>query len=101
MIVLDWPGLPTAKRLTFSGLALLGLYLLRRTYAAVHALRTQDPLKFVGHVGFVLISLFDGFAIVSALDLHLPGVAVALSAVLGVVVGVVAVRRAGRIVVPR
>ncbi len=41
----------------------------------------EDQLKVIGHVGFVPISLFDGFAIVSALDLHAPGWLVAVGAV--------------------
>jgi hypothetical protein len=41
-----------------------------------------------------LISLFDGFAIVTALDLHLGPVVVAFSAVAGVAVGVFAIRTA-------
>jgi hypothetical protein len=99
VILVDWRGLPVAKRITFSGLAVLALYLLWRTYGAWRVLAARPAgwhLRFIGHVGFVLISLFDGFAVVTALDLHLPPVAVALSAVLGVVVGVVVIRRASR-----
>ncbi|TQS41175.1 hypothetical protein [Cryptosporangium phraense] len=99
VILVDWSGLPTAKRLTFGGLALLGLYLLWRIRGATAALRDRPAaweVAFIGHVGFVLISLFDGFAIVTALDLHAPGVVVAACAVLGVVAGVAAIRLATR-----
>jgi hypothetical protein len=69
-----------------------------RTLGAARALAAQPARRrvtFIGQVGFVLISLFDGFAIVTALDLHLGPVVVALSAVVGVaVVGVFAIRTA-------
>lgn len=97
VILSDWSGLPTAKRLTFTGLALLACYLLVRTYGAARTLATRPPdwpVRFLAHLGFVLISLFDGFAIVSAIDLRLPPVVVALSAILGVAVGVLAIRAA-------
>jgi hypothetical protein len=99
VILTDWSGLPTAKRLTFTGLALLACYLLVRTYGAARTLAARPPhwpVGFLAHLGFVLISLFDGFAIVSAIDLRLPTVAVALSAVIGVAVGVLAIRTATR-----
>ncbi len=99
VILVDWSGLPTAKRVTFGGLAVLALYLLWRTYGAARSLAAQGAgwkLTFIGHVGFVLISLFDGFAIVTALDLRMPPVVVALSAVLGVAAGVFAIRTASR-----
>jgi hypothetical protein len=52
------------------------LYMIWRAVQAVTVLTKQnqaDQLKVIDHVGFVLISLFDGFAIVSALDLQAPG----------------------------
>ena len=48
----------------------------------------EDQLKVIDHVGFVLISLFDGFAIVGALDLQAPGWLVAVIAVSAVGVGI-------------
>ena len=62
-----------------------------RAVQAVTVLTKQnqaDQLKVIDHVGFVLISLFDGFAIVSALDLQAPGWLVAVIAVGAVGVGI-------------
>ena len=65
-----------------------------RAVQAVTVLTKQnqaDQLKVIDHVGFVLISLFDGFAIVSALDLQAPGWLVAVIAVGAVVIGIYAI----------
>ena len=62
-----------------------------RAVQAVTVLTKQnqaDQLKVIDHVGFVLISLFDGFAIVSALDLQAPGWLVAVIAVSAVGIGI-------------
>jgi len=77
-------SLPTIKQLIFGGLVILVVYMIWRAVQAVTVLTKQhqeDQLKVIGHVGFVPISLFDGFAIVSALDLHAPGWLVAVGAV--------------------
>ncbi|GAA3887874.1 hypothetical protein GCM10022381_32250 [Leifsonia kafniensis] len=98
-VLVDWPQLPLVKRVAFGGLSLLGLYLLWRTDRARASLlqrRAGWSTAFVGHIGFVLISLFDGFCIVTAIDLHLPPLVIALVAVLGVVAGVVVIRRVAR-----
>jgi hypothetical protein len=42
---------------------------------------------YVDHIGFTLISLFEGFIIVSGIDLGAPGWLTAVVAILGVVVG--------------
>ena len=60
-------SLPTIKQLIFGGLVILGVYMIWRAVQAVTVLTKQhqeDQLKVIDHVGFVLISLFDGFAIV-------------------------------------
>jgi hypothetical protein len=44
-------------------------------------------------VGFTLISLFDGFVIVGALDLGAPGCLVVLVGAAGVAAGILAMRR--------
>jgi hypothetical protein len=89
-------SLPTIQRIVFGGLFLLLLYIIYRAVQALSVLSGQsgghgdEQLKVVDHVGFVLISLFDGFAIVSALDLGAPGWLVAIIAVGAVVVGILA-----------
>ena len=95
VMLLDWPGLPTTKRIAFAILAVLAVYLMVR---AVQAWRTliRKPARwrksFIGHVGFVMISLFDGFCIVAAVDLGMPPPVTITVAVLGVVVGVLILR---------
>jgi len=84
-------SLPTNKQLIFGGLFLLLVYMIWRTIQAVIVLRTHqqaDQFKVLAHVGFVLISLFDGFAIVSALDLHAPPWLLVVIAVGAVVIGI-------------
>jgi len=89
-------SLPTIQRIIFGALFLLLLYMIYRAVQAVNVLtgpsggQGDDQLKVVDHAGFVLISLFDGFAIVSALDVGAPGWLVAIIAVGAVVVGILA-----------
>jgi len=93
-ILLHVTSLPTMKLLIFGGLVILVVYMIWRAVQAVTVLTKQqqeDQLKVIDHVGFVLISLFDGFAIVSALDLHAPGWLVAAVAVCAVGVGIAAI----------
>lgn len=96
-IAAHWQHLGGAERLTFSGLFVLGLYMLRRAHDARLAMTLGHEgwrSAYVDHVGFTLISLFDGFVIVGAIDLGAPGWLVAAVAVLGVVGGIWAVGKA-------
>ena len=84
-------SLPAITQLIFGGLVILGVYMIWRAVQALTVLTKQnqaDQLKVIDHVGFVLISLFDGFAIVSALDLQAPGWLVAVIAVGAVGIGI-------------
>jgi hypothetical protein len=99
VVVVDWAGLPVVQRVVFGGLCLLGLYLLFRTERARSTLAHQHARwreGFTGHIGFVLISLFDAFCIVFAVDLQLSPFVVVPVAVLAVVVGSLAIRRVTR-----
>ncbi len=99
VVASDWATLSTTKRIAFAVLCGLALYLLVRVDGARRALRHRPDgwrRAFIGHVGFVLISLFDGFCIVAAIDLRAPPVVIATVAVLGVVAGVFGLRRAVR-----
>jgi hypothetical protein len=90
-IVLDWQQLIIAKKIAFVGLSALGVYMLFRNIQAISMLKGQEgsrPAAIVDHIGFILISLFDGFSIVSAIDLRAPGWLVAVVAVAAVVLGV-------------
>ena len=82
--------LEALQRGIFAGLFVLSVYMLFRGTRARSVLRAQHddwwPI-YVDHIGFTLISLFEGFIIVSGIDLGAPGWLTAGVAVLGVVVG--------------
>ena len=86
-------SLPTMTQLIFGGLAILGLYMIWRAFQAVSVLREQPGNQgaVIDYVGFNLISLFDGFAIISAIDLQAPGWLVAVIAVGAVALGISAI----------
>jgi len=86
--------LPLSKQIIFGGLFILLMYMIWRAIQAVNTLNKQqqaDQLKVIDHVGFVLISLFDGLVIVSALDLQAPVWLVAVVAISAVVFGIYAI----------
>ncbi len=98
-VVAHWTELSATERFVFSGLTGLGLYMVwraREALATWHGAAPGWKSPFIDHIGFTLISLFDGFVIVSAIDLHAPGWLVAIVAVLGVVVGTQALGRRKR-----
>ncbi|MGZ3665909.1 MAG: hypothetical protein ACXWQR_22560 [Ktedonobacterales bacterium] len=87
-------SLSTTTQLIFGGLVLLLVYMIWRAVQAVNVLTGRQPanqLSVIDHVGFVLISLFDGFAIVTALDLGAPGWLVGVIAVGAVVIGILGI----------
>jgi hypothetical protein len=92
-----WRELGTTEQVVYGGLLLLGLFMVWRAMAAGSLLRRRGDgwrLPYMGHVGFTLIALWDGFVIVLAIDLGAPGWLVAALAVLGVVAGNRALHRA-------
>jgi hypothetical protein len=95
VVLFDWAQLDTAKRIAFGILCALAAYLVVRVLQA-RATLIHKPAAWrralIGHIGFVMISLFDGFCIVSAIDLRLAPWLIVTVAVLGVVVGVVVIR---------
>ena len=95
----DWPGLGTGSRAGFAALAGLAVIMAGATARAWMLARGQPQAwrrQFVAAVGFTLIALFDGFAIITALDAGAPGWAVAVIAVAAVLAGRRAVHRAER-----
>lgn len=85
-----WTEYSGIERIIFPGLLGLGLFMLYRARSANRLLRAQSnhwKYDYVEHIGFTLISLFEGFIIVSGLNSGLSGWLVALLAVLGVLVG--------------
>lgn len=94
VVVYDWMELSTGQQVTFSLLCILGLYTGWRGYCAYGDLshRTEDwQARYVDHVGFTVISLFDGFSVVAAIDLGAPLPVVIGVAVLGVVTGIITI----------
>ena len=89
-IVVYWMEYTSTERIIFPGLFALGIYMLVRARSAHGLLGSQQTdwkPTFVEHIGFTLISLFEGFVIVSGLSSGVPGWLVALLAVLGVLLG--------------
>ena len=86
-------SLPGITQIIFGGLAILGLYMIWRAVQAVSVLRDPHGNQgaVIDHIGFSLISLFDGFAIISAIDLQAPGWLVAVIAVGAVALGIFAI----------
>lgn len=73
----------------------LALYTGWRGWRALRALRSPAvaPGDYIEDVGFTLITLFDGFVIIGALDLGSPVWLVVIVGVLGVLVGRLGIRR--------
>jgi len=91
-----WGELDLTARLVFLGLGALGLYMVWRGAQAGARLRRQAGdwrPRYIDDIGFTLIALFEGFVIVSAIDLGAPVWLVILVAVAGVVAGNLVIRR--------
>ena len=89
-ILVYWTEYSSAERIIFPGLFGLGIYMLYRARSANHLLGTQQnnwKSSYIEHIGFTLISLFEGFIIVSGLNSGISGWMVAIAAILGVVIG--------------
>ncbi|RDH75153.1 hypothetical protein DVS77_27630 [Mycolicibacterium moriokaense] len=88
-MVVRWPAWSTGERIVFSVLLGLGCYMLLRGAQAARARpgRAQGiSTRYVEHMGFNLVALFDAFVVVLVLDLGGPvwlmvtvGVAVAVT----------------------
>jgi hypothetical protein len=86
-------SLPAITQIIFLALAVLGLYMIWRAVQDVSVLQAQpgNRVAVIDHIGFILISLFDGFAIVTATDLQAPVWLVAVVAVSTVALGIYAI----------
>ena len=101
-ILTSWADIANVTRGIFSGLAILGCYMVFRGIQARQVLRAQGAgwqERFIDHVGFTLISLFEGFVIVSIFDLHSPIWLILLIAVAAVVIGINILRSVKRRVI--
>lgn len=89
-IVAHASRLEALQRVIFPGLFLLSVYMLFRGVQARAVLMARSATRFpryVDHIGFTLIALFEGFIIVSGIDVGAPPWLTAAAAVLGVLVG--------------
>lgn len=93
-VAIDWTSLEIAARIVYSVLVALAGYMI---YRALHALRLLRGIservvpRYIDDVGFTLISLFDGFVIVGAIDLNAPMPVVVGLGIFGVIAGIAGV----------
>ena len=88
--LVNWEQYNDTERIVFPALLGLALFMLFRGWGAGLVLNTRQKgwkLGYVEHIGFTLISLFEGFIIVSGLNAGLPGWLIAIVAVLGLLAG--------------
>jgi len=89
-IFVYWTQYSSLERIIFPGLFALGLYMLYRAWSANRLLvsgQSNWENDYIEHIGFTLISLFEGFIIVSGLNSGFPGWLVGVIAVIGVLLG--------------
>ena len=92
-VLVDWATTPAGARVAFAVLAVLAVVVVVRAGLAVRGrpqLTGGPTATYLGHLGFTLIALADGFVVVAALRAGLPGAAVAALAIGVVVAGHVA-----------
>jgi hypothetical protein len=85
-----WTEYSNAERIIFPGLLVLGFYMLYRSRSASHLIKAQQnnwKQEYIKHIGFTLISPFEGFIFVGGLDTGVPGWLSALLAIFGVFAG--------------
>ena len=89
-VLVDWATTPAGARAAFAVLAVLAVVVVARAVLAVRGrpqLTGGPSTSYLGHLGFALIALADGFVVVAALRAGLPGPAVAALGVAVVVAG--------------
>ena len=73
--VVAWAGLDTATRVLFTAFAVLGLVMVWRARQAgrLRPARSRPPSsRYVAHVGFTLVALFDAFVVITVLNSGAP-----------------------------
>ena len=95
--IAHWHRITIAEQIIFPCLAGLGLYMLYRGLSARKRLR-HEPVRenYIDDVGFILISLFNGFVVVLLIDLSTPGWLIAVGVVLAVAIGTRSIQSAKR-----
>lgn len=97
-VAAGWPSLNASSRTLFGALTLFAVAIGARGWASYRLARQRVPEwehRSLAHVGFTLIALFDGFVIVSALDLGAPVWLIVLAGAGGVLGGRFVIGRAG------
>lgn len=103
-VAASWAATPAAARAAFTALAVLGAVMCARGWLAGRsrpARGAAPSARWVHHVGFTLVGLTDGFAVVAVLRAGAPVWAVVTTGVAIAVLGHVAVGAAERRLVPR
>lgn len=98
-VLVDWTTTDVRARAVFAGLLGLGAVMVVRAELAVRRspVRTGGPTApYLEHIGFTLIALADGFAVVTAIRGGAPGWSVGVLAVGVVVVGHLTLQTAKR-----
>jgi uncharacterized membrane protein len=86
----EWTVYSSTEQAVFTGLLGLAIYMFYRGFSVRALLKTQADgwsEASVRHIGFTLISLFEGFVIVGALNAHAPVWLVGAIAGVGIVAG--------------
>jgi CDP-diglyceride synthetase len=97
-VATDWPRLDTPARAAFTALLGLGAVVGWQAIAAWRALATDLPPasgvsgRYLNHLGFTLVALFDAFVIILAIDLGAGTPVAVVVGVLGAAGGNLALR---------
>jgi hypothetical protein len=90
LVWIDWDDLDVGSRVAFGALTGLGAvmaYRIARAHRLASAQEANWQERYIGHVYFTYISLWEGFVILPALNLPLPQLSVPLVAIAVLVVG--------------
>lgn len=92
-VVTGWPQLDATNRAVNVALTALAGYLALRAQRAGRRQLSGEHAGYLDDLGFTLIALFDGFAIVAAIDLGAPAWLTAVIAIGAVAVGIAGIGR--------
>ena len=90
LLVVDWPRFEAAQQVAFGALAVLAAVIVARVWLGFRALRDASAgssERYMDHLYFGYISLWEGFFIVGLIDLGAPGWLVAAIGVGLLIVG--------------
>ena len=90
LLVVDWPTFEATQQVAFGALAILAAVIVARVWLGFRALRDASAgsrERYMDHLYFGYISLWEGFFIVGLIDLGAPGWLVAAIAVGLVILG--------------